>query len=329
MSKCLRSANEARSLNQTLPSATPIRSGLLQRKCACGNSTSLTGKCSECEKKRLPLQRRPTDRAEGSPVAPIVHEVLNSPGQPLDPDTRIFMESRFGHDFSQVRVHTDAKAARSAQTIQALAYTVKPDIVFGLGQYAPQTIEGSRLLAHELVHIVQQTANSHANTPQPKEFFISNSSDNSERVADQVANEITQPKTTSYNLPLRLLQTGFSPYQIQRQPTGIENSNSLNETAESIDNEGMEIAGEELGKGDMDLSCHYRLGCPISVDCEGKRACGVASCGTGECRSSLCPPNFKNVIFKAWCQYDCLPSGAAFLFITRFGNVIVGPFCLD
>lgn len=102
-------------------SFTPVQPGLLQRKCACGNSAGLTGECSECQDKWLALKRRATNDAEPGEVPPVVHEVLNSPGQPLDPNTRVFMESRFGHDFSQVRVHTDVKAAESARSIDALA----------------------------------------------------------------------------------------------------------------------------------------------------------------------------------------------------------------
>jgi hypothetical protein len=86
----------------------------------------------------------------------IVHEVLRSPGQPLDPTIRAFMEPRFGHDFSQVRVHADAMAAESAQAVNALAYTVGRDVVFGTGQFAPNTGAGKKLLAHELAHTVQQ-----------------------------------------------------------------------------------------------------------------------------------------------------------------------------
>ena len=66
------------------------------------------------------------------------------------------MEPRFGHDFSQVRVHTDARAAESARAVNALAYTVGRDVVFGTGQYMPGTMEGKRLMAHELTHVVQQ-----------------------------------------------------------------------------------------------------------------------------------------------------------------------------
>jgi hypothetical protein len=87
---------------------------------------------------------------------PIVHEALGSPGQPLNPATRAFMEPRLDHDFSRVRVHTDARAAASAQAIHAQAYTVGGDVVFGTGQYAPETSEGKKLLAHELAHVKQQ-----------------------------------------------------------------------------------------------------------------------------------------------------------------------------
>src|SRR5215472_11905294 len=82
-----------------------------------------------------------------------VHDVLSSPGQPLDAGTRSFMESRFEHDFSKVRVHTDEKAAESARTLNALAYTSGQDVVFGKRQYAPETATGQRLLAHELMHV--------------------------------------------------------------------------------------------------------------------------------------------------------------------------------
>jgi hypothetical protein len=68
------------------------------------------------------------------------------------------MESRFGKDFSRVRVHADAQAAKSAQEVNALAYTVGHDIVFGAGRYSPGTSSGQHLLAHELTHVVQQRA---------------------------------------------------------------------------------------------------------------------------------------------------------------------------
>lgn len=102
------------------------------------------------------LQRRATQEAEPATVPPVVHEVLNSPGQPLDASSRAFMEPHFGHDFSRVRVHNDEQAAESARAVNANAYTAGDHVVFDTGQYAPGTDTGQRLMAHELTHVVQQ-----------------------------------------------------------------------------------------------------------------------------------------------------------------------------
>jgi outer membrane protein OmpA-like peptidoglycan-associated protein len=85
-----------------------------------------------------------------------IQNALSSSGQPLDAATRSFFEPRFGSDLSQVRIHTGEEAAESARAIDALAYTSGSEIVFGAGQYAPQTQGGQRLLAHELAHVHQQ-----------------------------------------------------------------------------------------------------------------------------------------------------------------------------
>ncbi len=89
-------------------------------------------------------------------VPSIVGDVLRSSGQPLDRATRAFMEPRLGRDFSSVRVHTDGKAAESAEAIHARAYTLGSDVVFASGAYAPRSPAGLRLLAHELTHVAQQ-----------------------------------------------------------------------------------------------------------------------------------------------------------------------------
>lgn len=81
-------------------------------------------------------------------------------GEPLDAATRSFMEPRFGHDFGQVRVHTDEQAAKAAESYHARAYTVGRDIIFGAQEYTPETDAGRRLLAHELTHVVQQQSDS-------------------------------------------------------------------------------------------------------------------------------------------------------------------------
>ncbi|NJK65331.1 MAG: DUF4157 domain-containing protein [Microcoleus sp. SU_5_3] len=106
-----------------------------------------------------PLMTSPPDRAEFSGISSIVGDVLNSPGEPMNPRTRNFMESRFGQDFSQVRIHADDRAATSAQSIHAQAYTAGNNIVFNTGLYHPETDLGKHLLAHELAHVVQQSGN--------------------------------------------------------------------------------------------------------------------------------------------------------------------------
>jgi hypothetical protein len=85
-------------------------------------------------------------------------DVLRSPGQPLDSASRASMEPRFGRSFGDVRVHSDAPAAASAEAVNARAYTVGSHIAFGPGQYHPDSPAGQRLLAHELTHVAQQSA---------------------------------------------------------------------------------------------------------------------------------------------------------------------------
>jgi hypothetical protein len=198
---------------------------VLQRKCACGEHTLTGTNCEQCRKGERAsgqVQRAAVHATDyQADVPPVVHEVLRSAGQPLDPATRVSMESRFAHDFSfvptyapqsparaglavgpaedaaeqeadrtanaiaqmpetsgdehrqtarpghqlgyhpgydfsQVRIHTGAKAAESASSLNARAYTVGQHIVFGRGQYLPPSLETRRLLAHELSHVIQQ-----------------------------------------------------------------------------------------------------------------------------------------------------------------------------
>lgn len=119
-------------------------------------------------------------------VPAIVHDVLRSPGQPLERQAQSFMESRFGHDFSRVRIHADAQAAKSAQQIDAKAYTVGPDIVFGAGRYGPQTESGRLLLAHELAHVVQQGDQRGLQ----EKLAISEPGDAGEMEADRIAQDV-------------------------------------------------------------------------------------------------------------------------------------------
>ena len=167
----------------------------LQRKCACGGTPGPTGECEQCKRKRLALQTKltinqPGDRYEqeadrvaqslgtrnpapsvskfdrhptpnkhkNREVPGLVHEVLQSSGQPLDRTTREFMSKQFGHDFGHVVIHTDARAIESARAINANAYTVGNHLVFGAGRYSPNTHTGKQLLAHELAHVLQQNS---------------------------------------------------------------------------------------------------------------------------------------------------------------------------
>lgn len=207
-----------RAPNQTA-NAEQQTSGILQRKCACGQRTIAGGECAECGKKRNELQRqapaalagaglsRPhgsvmqpklaigasndtlekeadqvadqvmtlsphgevsgaplhIQRAAGQPASEMdtapasIDRVLASSGSPLEPALQRDMGRRFGHDFSQVRVHSGLAAEQSALEVNANAYTVGHNIVFAAGQLAPGTEEGRRLIAHELTHVVQQS----------------------------------------------------------------------------------------------------------------------------------------------------------------------------
>ncbi len=154
----------------------------------------MAGPTGECEPRRgKKLQRRSENldlsSKSHSPSSvreapPIVDEVLRSPGQPLDQKTRAFMEPRFGHDFGNVRVHTDGRAAKAASMVDARAYTVGSHIVFGVGEYAPQTGSGLQLLSHELTHVVQQRAGVYLSGN------VGQIGDNYERQADSVARHV-------------------------------------------------------------------------------------------------------------------------------------------
>lgn len=161
---------------------------MLHRQCVCSTSGP-TGECEAGGKKKL--HRRQANLSAPSCVSelpPIVHEVLRSQGQPLAAATRQFMEPRFNHDFSKVRIHQDAKAQESARLVNAFAYTVGSDVVFGAGHCSPGTAKGDRLLAHELAHVVQQAAPDASAAQFAR--TISHPSDSSEREAEAAANTV-------------------------------------------------------------------------------------------------------------------------------------------
>lgn len=192
------SGETALQANQKATAAPLVASGLLQRKCDCGQHTIAGSQCDECGKQELSLQRA-TRNSEGETqnsgdVPPIVHDVLRSPGQPLDAATRAFFEPRFSHDFSRVRVHTGSKAAASAEAVDALAYTVGHNVVFGGGLYQPGTIQGQRLLAHELTHTIQQAV---GRQDKPFTLGIADSGNEAEREAEAAETDIDQGRPLS------------------------------------------------------------------------------------------------------------------------------------
>jgi hypothetical protein len=171
----------------------PASSALLQRKCSCGGTP---GPAEQSEKGRekwlLPkVQDDMFGTRNKTAVPPIVHEVLRSPGLPIDLASRAFMERRFGHDFSGVCVHRDAKAAESAAAVDAQAYTVGRHVVFGAGQYAPHTTAGKGLLAHELAHVIQQKQSTGFSGP----VIVGNANDGSEREAEVATARVTEDTT--------------------------------------------------------------------------------------------------------------------------------------
>ncbi len=188
----------------------------LQRKCSCGGSAA-GGECESCRKKNL--QRRAEGSAEPVRASSLVHETLRSGGQPLDSATRLFMEPRFGHDFSKVRVHTGSRAAESAKSVSAMAYTVGRNIVFGHGQFAPQTRQGQHLLAHELTHTLQQTGGvSRSEESSSTGLRVSSPGDAHELAAEQTADQVMRmPEAWTGTSSSVANQTNL---RIDRAPTG-------------------------------------------------------------------------------------------------------------
>jgi hypothetical protein len=180
-----------RSASVAVKSTSAVHGALLQRKCACGTHVPGGGECPDCAKKRL---RRSSREGAASPMVPrLVHDVLATPGRPLEPATRNWMEPRFGSDFSRVRVHDDGHAAESARAVGALAYAVGSHVVFDTHQYAPSTPAGRHLLAHELAHTLQDpgAGGLHAS------LAIGQPGDASEVAADRAADAVTRGEHVS------------------------------------------------------------------------------------------------------------------------------------
>ena len=125
---------------------------------------SLQRLCDGCEEE---LRKQPEKEDDAGEIADVGTDIesqvsaLRNGGQPLPQSLLKFFEPRFGYDFNQVRLHTDARAATAAREVNAKAFTLGSSIVFGAGHYAPATSAGKHLLAHELTHVTQQDSKAH------------------------------------------------------------------------------------------------------------------------------------------------------------------------
>jgi hypothetical protein len=202
-------------------------------------------------------------------VPPLVHEVLGAPGRALEAGTRAFMEPRFGHDFSRVRVHADARAAQSARAVNAQAFTFGRDIVFDQGRYAPTTREGRQLLAHELAHVVQQGEQAGA-TP----VAVGDSQATAETEADRAAGQVL---------------AGAGLPALPRRPPALQRKLNVDKPKTLIDNPtgtGLVQSNAVTVLGYLQTLCSSGA---VKVDAGS----GDVSLGAGFCQDQPLPPGFE------------------------------------
>jgi hypothetical protein len=145
-----------------------------------------------------------------------VHNVVNSGGgSPLAPDVREEMQGRLGHDFSDVRVHTDSQAHESAQSVNAHAYTVGSNVVFQRDKYDPGSAAGKTMLAHELTHVVQQRSGPVDGSATSGGIKVSDPSDRFEREASANAERVMSAPAPAVGL-------GSAPAAVQRHEADEE-----------------------------------------------------------------------------------------------------------
>jgi len=211
-------------------------------------------KCQACEEKEKHVHRKESNGNEvhGSNGLDNYVSSLSSSGQAMSPASRSFFEPRFGHDFSNVKIHTDAVAAKSAQSINALAYTTGNNIVFNSGQYAPESDSGKRLMAHELTHVVQQRG-----AIQTK--IIQRDGNKGSQVPPQGGQAQTQPADPCGNPPALASVTKVDP--------NTKASTTISLTSDTFDK-------LNSGPGGIDFS---NCGMPLSTNTQGKLLFKAAS----------------------------------------------------
>ena len=162
--------------------------------------------------------------AEDDQASP-VHDVIGrGGGAPLDESTRASMESSFGQDFSDVRVHTDGTASKSAESVGANAYTVGSDMVFRSGHFDASSPTGQRTLAHELSHVVQQRSGPVDGAEAPGGIRLSDPADRFERAADATADQVMNASSTSASASaaVQMEADEDAGVPVQRQQMGPE-----------------------------------------------------------------------------------------------------------
>jgi hypothetical protein len=186
----------------------------------------------------------------------IVDQVLNSPGKPMEPETRGFFEARFGHDFSLVRIHADNQASESARLVNAIAYTVGNHLAFGGGYYSPQSAEGKKLLAHELAHNLQQSQTS-ARSPRSESLQISEPGDAWEQQAEAMAEGTVRTKEDFVPLAQRSIAlNSLGEIRLQRQGDKKPDGPAAKELSNDIQNAALQAAQKLQEKGDDKLPDH-------------------------------------------------------------------------
>ncbi len=197
------------------------------------------------------------DEAGAAPPTSPVHDVVASGGSPLDPGVRRDMETTVGHDFGDVQVHTDARAAESARSVQAQAYTVGNHVVFGEGRYRPDTPEGRHTLAHELTHVVQQRQGPVDGTPAAGGIKVSDPSDRFEQEAESVARRVTtggaadaEPPAPAPAADVQRQAEAADEGVVQRQPAEEEEAEEgqMPEAAPAPETAGAEAAAAPAGE---------------------------------------------------------------------------------
>jgi hypothetical protein len=313
----------------------------------------LSRKCAACEQEEGEMVRPKAAAAANAgagKVPGIVREVLRSPGQPLDTESRAFFEPRFGRDFANIRIHADHQAARSAQSVNALAYATGSHIVFGSGQYSPGTSAGKALLAHELAHAVQQAKQNSAGEVISRRVARVNCRANEFGAPDDPRGALEGADQTGIDLANQMAQGLAADAQTVRD--GIPDAPSA--TLQAYENHfglpvpagagflnrmtgvvrpTQEIAlSEELAVVSRRFALVARLmGQGLSYTCPGNAPLTLVGCSAGTCDGAdafSCPGNSLMALCESfWTNFDDTGRAQVIVhegFHIAFGNIGIG-----